>query len=232
MERLCAADRSISTATSLAEIGRLMSHGPSPDTRHPIPGVTRTAFLKPFITRPNIVVGDYTYYDDPRGPEQFEQNVLYHFEFNGDRLIIGKYCSIAADVRFIMNGGNHPTTWLTTYPFPIFGQGWEVAMPSSWPNRGDTVVGNDVWVGYGATIMPGVHIADGAIVATASVVTKDVPPYAIVGGNPATVLRYRFDEATIAKLLSLRWWNWDPEVVSRHVSALCSGNLQGLTATP
>ncbi|MFN8573905.1 MAG: CatB-related O-acetyltransferase [Gemmatimonadaceae bacterium] len=206
-----------------------MTFGPSPETRYPIHGVTRTAFLKPFITRPNIVVGDYTYYDDPRGPEQFEQNVLYHFDFNGDRLVIGRYCSIAAEVRFIMNGGNHPTTWLTTYPFPIFGHGWEAGMPSSWPNRGDTTVGHDVWIGYGATIMPGVHIGDGAIVATASVVTKDVPPYAIVGGNPATLLRYRFDEATIAQLLALQWWHWEPEVITRNVAALCSGRLQDLT---
>jgi virginiamycin A acetyltransferase len=205
-----------------------MPHGPSPETRYPIPGITRTGFLKPFITRPNIHVGDYTYYDDPRGPEHFEANVLYHFDFNHDRLEIGKYCSIAAEVRFIMNGGNHPTTWLTTYPFPIFGQGWESATPTAWPNRGDTVVGNDVWIGYGATIMPGIRIGDGAIVATASVVTKDVPPYAIVGGNPAGLLRYRFDEATIARLLALRWWDWDPARVARHVGALCGGDIAAL----
>lgn len=202
-----------------------MPYGPSPDTRHPIAGVTRTGFLKPFITRPNIVVGDYTYYDDPRGPEHFEENVLYHFDFIGDRLVIGKYCSIAADVKFIMNGGNHPTTWMTTYPFPIFGGGWESAMPSEWPTRGDTVVGNDVWIGYGATIMPGVRIGDGAIIATAAVVTKDVAPYAIVGGNPAQLLRYRFDEQTIARLLAIRWWDWDREKVARNVKALCSGDV-------
>ena len=205
-----------------------MSTGPSPDTRHPIAGVTRTGFLKPFITRPNIVVGDYTYYDDPDGPERFESNVLYHFDFNHDRLIIGRYCSIAAEVRFIMNGGNHPTTWLTTYPFPIFGQGWESAMPLSWPSRGDTVVGNDVWIGYGATIMPGVRIGDGAIVATATVVTKEVPAYAIVGGNPGRIIRYRFDEPTIARLLAIRWWDWDPEKVAKHVGALCAGDVAAL----
>jgi virginiamycin A acetyltransferase len=207
-----------------------MRTGPVPETRYPIPGITRTAFLKPFITRPNIVVGDYTYYDDPRGPEHFESNVLYHFAFTGDRLIIGKYCSIAAETRFIMNGGNHPTTWLTTYPFPIFGEGWELDPPPSWPVRGDTVVGNDVWIGYGATIMPGVRIGDGAIIAAAAVVTKDVPPYAIVGGNPGTTLRYRFDEGTIARLLQIRWWDWDLAKVTRNVAALCSGDLAALRA--
>jgi virginiamycin A acetyltransferase len=206
----------------------MVSRGPSPDTLHPIAGVQRTGFLKNFITRPNIEVGDYTYYDDPRGPSEFEANVLYHFEFNGDRLIIGKFCSIAAEVRFIMNGGNHPTSWLTTYPFPIFGQGWEAAMPPSWPTKGDTVVGHDVWLGYSALIMPGVRIGNGAIVATRSVVTKDVPSYAIVGGNPATVLRYRFDEPTIQRLESLAWWDWDAAKITRNVRALCDGDLDAL----
>lgn len=172
-----------------------MPDGPSPGTRYPISGVTRTAFLKPFVTRPNIVVGDYTYYDDPRGPERFEENVLYHFEFNHDRLVIGRYCSIAAEVRFIMNGGNHPTSWLTTYPFPIFGRGWEAAAPAAWPTKGDTMIGNDVWIGYGATIMPGVRIGDGAIVATAAVVTKDVPDYAVVG----EILRSSSDTASMRR---------------------------------
>jgi virginiamycin A acetyltransferase len=205
-----------------------MSHGPSPDERFPIPGIDRTAFLKPFITRPNIIVGEYTYYDDPRGPAQFEANVLYHFEFTGDRLIIGRYCSIATDVRFIMNGGSHPTTWLTTYPFPIFGHGWEAAMPEAWPDKGDTVVGNDVWFGYSALIMPGVHIGNGAIVATAAVVTKDVPAYAIVGGNPARILRSRFDPDTIARLETLRWWDWDAAKVTRNVRAICGADVGAL----
>lgn len=207
-----------------------MRRGPSPDTRHPIAGVTRTGFLKPFITRPNIVVGDYTYYDDPGGPECFEANVLYHFDFVGDRLVIGKFCSIGAGTRFIMNGGNHHTTWLTTYPFPIFGQGWEAAMPPSWPNKGDTVVGNDVWFGHDALLMPGVSIGDGAIVATRAVVTRAVPPYAIVGGNPATVLRYRFDHATIARLLQVRWWDWDAAKITRNVRAICGSEVAALEA--
>ncbi len=205
-----------------------MPHGPLPETRYPIPGISRTGFLKPFITRPSIVVGEYSYYDDPRGPEQFEANVLYHFEFHHDRLVIGRYCSIAAEVKFIMNGGNHPTSWLTTYPFPIFGEGWEAAMPEAWPTKGDTTVGHDVWIGYGAVIMPGVSIGNGAIIAAASVVTRDVPAYAIVGGNPASVLRYRFDDARIERLQRLAWWDWDREKVTRHVQALCSSDLDAL----
>lgn len=203
-------------------------HGPSPNVRHPIEGVERTGFLKNFITRANIEVGDYSYYDDPQGVERFESNVLYHFDFIGDRLIIGRYCSIAAETRFIMNGGNHATDWFTTFPFPIFGEGWETAQPVAWPHRGDTVVGHDVWIGYGSTIMPGVTIGDGAVVATASVVTKDVAPYAVVGGNPAQLIRYRFDEATRQALSEIAWWNWDAEKVTRNVRAICSGDLEAL----
>jgi virginiamycin A acetyltransferase len=206
-------------------------HGPSPAVRHPISGVQRTGFLKHFVTRPNIEVGDYTYYDDPEGMEQFEKNVLYHFDFVGDRLIIGRFCSIAAETRFIMNGGNHATDWFSTFPFPVFGEGWEVAMPEAWPNRGDTVVGHDVWIGWGATIMPGVRIGDGAIIATASVVTRDVPPFAIVGGNPARLIRYRFDEETRQALEEIAWWNWDAEKVTRNVRAICSGDLESLLAS-
>jgi virginiamycin A acetyltransferase len=205
--------------------------GPSPATRFPIAGVERSGFLRNFITRPNIAVGDYTYYDDPRGPHVFQDNVLYHFDFIGDRLVIGKFCSLAAETRFLMNGGNHHTTWATTYPFPIFGHGWESAMPSSWPNKGDTIVGNDVWIGYGSTIMPGLTIGDGAIVASCSVITKDVPPYAIVGGNPATLIRRRFDDATVARLLELRWWDWDIATITNRLPQLCSGDVAGFAGS-
>lgn len=203
-------------------------NGPSPETPYPIPGVQRLGFLKNFITRSTIEVGDYTYYDDPRGPEHFERQVLYHFDFIGDRLIIGRYCSIAAEATFIMNGGNHMTTWLTTYPFPIFGHGWELAEPPRWPYRGDTRVGNDVWIGYRATIMPGLTIGDGAIVATGAVVTRDVPPYAIVGGNPAAVLRSRFDPATVERLRAIAWWDWDSAKVTRNVRHICAGDVEAL----
>lgn len=203
-------------------------NGPSPALRHPIDGAERLGFLKNFITRPNIEVGDWSYYDDPKGVERFEENVLYHFDFVGDRLVIGRFCSIAAETRFIMNGGNHATDWFTTFPFPVFGHGWESAMPESWPNRGDTVVGNDVWFGYGTTIMPGVRIGDGAIIATASVVTRDVEPFSIVGGNPAAHIRYRFDEETRSALQEIAWWDWDADRISRNVGAICSGDLDRL----
>jgi virginiamycin A acetyltransferase len=207
-----------------------MSHGPSPETRHPITGAERVVFLKHFITRANIEVGDYTYYDDPDGGEAFERNVLYHFEFTGDRLIIGKFCSIATGVRFLMNGGNHQVTTFSSYPFSIFGNGWESAAPTAWPTKGDTRVGNDVWIGYGATILPGVTIGDGAVIGSLSVVTSDVPPYAIVGGNPARVIRSRFDDATIARLLAVQWWNWDIATITRKVAAIAGTDLAALEA--
>lgn len=191
-------------------------------------GADRLGFLKNFITRPTIEVGDYTYYDDPRGVERFEENVLYHFDFIGDRLVIGRFCSIAAETRFIMNGGNHATDWFTTYPFPVFGHGWEEAAPEAWPHRGDTMVGHDVWIGWGATIMPGVTIGHGAIIATRSVVTRDVEPFAVVGGNPAERIRYRFDEETRARLLEIAWWDWEPDRISRNLGAICSGDLAAL----
>ena len=204
--------------------------GPSPATRHPIEGAERVGFLKHFVTRPTIEVGDYSYYDDPKGMEQFEKNVLYHFDFVGDRLVIGRFCSIAAETRFIMNGGNHATDWFTTFPFPVFGHGWEEATPESWPNRGDTVVGHDVWIGYGATIMPGIQIGNGAIVASKSVVTRDVKPFAIVGGNPAEVIRYRFDEETRQTLAEIAWWDWDADKITRNVKAICAADLATLRA--
>jgi len=203
-------------------------NGPSPDTLFPIPGIERVCYLKNIIKNPNIVVGDYTYYDDFENAENFEKNVLYHFDFIGDKLIIGKFCSIASDVKFIMNGGNHRTDWLTNYPFPIFQHGWEIAMPEEWPNKGDTIIGNDVWLGYNATIMPGIKVGDGAIIATNSVVTKDVPPYAVVGGNPATIIRKRFDDETINKLLEVRWWDWDIEKITANLKIICSGDIDGL----
>lgn len=204
--------------------------GPSPDEVHPQPGNPRIVYLKNVVRDPNIQVGDYTYYDDPIDPEGFERNVLYHFDFIGDKLIIGKFCSIAQGATFIMNGGNHRTDWLTNYPFPIFGQGWEHAMPDTWPNKGDTVIGNDVWIGNGAVFMPGVNVGDGAIIASRSVVTKDVPPYAVVGGNPARHIRYRFDDDAVQTLLDIQWWNWPIDTISTKLQALCAGDVGQLSS--
>jgi virginiamycin A acetyltransferase len=205
-----------------------MSNGPSPHARYPLIDQTRLVYLKNIVKNPNIIVGDYTYYDDFENPENFEQNVLYHFDFIGDKLIIGKFCSIASDVKFIMNGGNHRTDWFTNYPFPIFGLGWEVAMPDEWPNKGDTLIGNDVWIGYEATIMPGIQVGDGAIIATKSVVTRDVEAYTIVGGNPAQEIRKRFDASIIQELLLIQWWEWDIEKITRNVKAICGADIHAL----
>jgi virginiamycin A acetyltransferase len=205
-----------------------MNNGPYPDTIYPLTNQKRLVYLKNIVKNPNIIVGDYTYYDDFENPENFERNVLYHFDSEGDKLIIGKFCSIAADVKFIMNGANHRTDWLTNYPFPIFGSGWEVAMPKNWPNKGDTVIGNDVWIGYDALIMPGIQIGDGAIIATRAVVTRHVEPYAIVGGNPALEIRKRFAQNIIEELLEICWWDWEIVKITRNLKTICSADINAL----
>lgn len=205
-----------------------MTDGPTPTTRHPITGQTRLVYLKTIITNPNIIVGDYTYYDDFKNPENFERNVLYHFDFVGDKLIIGKFCAIASDVKFIMNGGNHSTDGFSTYPFAVFGHGWEFAMPDRWPHKGDTIIGNDVWLGYNATLLPGVEIGDGVIVAAQSVVTQSVAPYMIVGGNPAREIRQRFNSETIQALLEIQWWHWDSAKITRNLTAIVGSDLAAL----
>ncbi|MFT3784951.1 MAG: Vat family streptogramin A O-acetyltransferase [Tepidisphaeraceae bacterium] len=209
----------------------MSSNGPSPLDPHPMKGFPQVGFLRPLVTRPNIVVGDYTYYDDPDGPEHFQdKNVLYHYDFIGDKLVIGKFCAIARGATFIMNGANHSMAGLSTYPFGIFGQGWDGARMSidQVPTRGDTVVGNDVWIGYDATILPGMTVGDGAIIAAKAVVTRDVPPYTIVGGNPARDIRKRFDDATIAELLAIRWWDWDAEKITRNLQAIVGADVDRL----
>ena len=194
-------------------------------------GFPQVGYLKNFITSPNIEVGDYTYYDDPDGPEHFEKNVLYHFDFIGDKLIIGKFCAIAKDVTFIMNGANHKSTGFSTYPFFIFGNGWEKSapQPGDLPFKGNTEIGNDVWIGYNATIMPGVKIGSGAIIASKSVVTNDVPAYAVVGGNPAKIIKQRFDDKTIDALLSIAWWDWSKDKITAHLDAIIQNNLDLLS---
>lgn len=198
--------------------------GPNKDIKFPIENYDRLCFLKNIIQNPNIIVGDYTYYDDFDNVENFEKNVKYHFDFTGDKLIIGKFCMLASGVKFIMNGANHLTNSISSYPFAIFGKGWEKAMEGkAYPNKGDVIIGNDVWIGHNATIMAGVKIGDGAIIGTNSTVVKDVEPYSIVGGNPAREIRKRFDEKTINKLLELKWWDWDIQKITDHVQKL-SGN--------
>ena len=192
--------------------------GPDPNSIYPNENVRQVVYIKNVITRPNIEVGDYTYYDDVNGAERFEEHVTHHYEFLGDRLIIGKFCAIGKGIEFVMNGANHRMNSVTTYPFNIMGGGWEKL-----PLKGDTIVGNDVWIGQNVTVMPGVHIGDGAIIAANSVVTRDIPAYCVAGGNPCRVIRRRFDEALTEYLLTLRWWDWE---IFRNMDALCSGDLE------
>ncbi len=202
-------------------------NGPDPDKRFPNGKVPSLCFIKNVITRPNIIVGDYTYYDDDTGAEDFEKHVTHHYEFIGDKLIIGKFCAIGKGVEFIMNGANHRMNSVTTYPFNIMGGGWEKCTPQlgDLPLKGDTMVGNDVWLGQNVTVLPGVHIGDGAIIGANSVVSKDVAPYHIVGGNPIRVIRKRFDDDTIACLLQLKWWDWSADKITENLEILCSGDI-------
>ena len=204
-------------------------NGPDKNELFPLTGYNRLCFLKNIFTNPNIIVGDYTYYDDFEDVYNFEKNVKYHFDFIGDKLIIGKFCMIASGVKFIMSGANHKMDGITAYPFYIFGNGWEEATPDrdEIPVKGDTVIGNDVWVGTNSVIMPGLHIGDGAIIAANSTVVKDVGPYSVVGGNPAKEIRKRFSEEKTAELLELQWWNWDIEKISRNLHFL-TGIKNGL----
>ncbi|WP_327145637.1 CatB-related O-acetyltransferase [Nocardia sp. NBC_01327] len=198
---------------------------PDPSTPFPLPHTDRTVYLKPHITSASIEVGDYSYFDDPVAATEFEaNNVLY--AFGPEKLIIGKFCALATGTRFIMAGANHATAGVSTFPFTIFGGTWaEQTMDiiTSIPSKGDTVVGNDVWFGYNSLIMPGVRIGDGAIIATGSVVTADVPPYTIVGGNPAKPVKQRFDDAEVDLLLRAAWWNWPIELVTEHVRVIMAG---------
>jgi virginiamycin A acetyltransferase len=200
---------------------------PDPSSVYPISGISRVCFLKNIVTNPNIIVGDFTYYDDADDVHNFEKNVLYHFDFIGDRLIIGKFCQIASGARFIMNGANHSMAGFSTYPFKIMGGSWSDS-PLLGSFKGNTVVGNDVWIGFKATIMPGVVIGDGAVVAAKSVVTKNVAAYTVVGGNPAIEIRSRFDAEVVKQLLILRWWDWEVVEITQHLDILIGGNIFAL----
>ncbi len=197
--------------------------GPDPNAVHPIDRLPRICFIKNTVTRPNIIVGDYTYYDDPDDSEHFEDHVTHHYDFIGDKLIIGKFCAIATGIKFIMNGANHQMNGLTTYPFAILGNGWEKCVPdlSDLPLKGDTIVGNDVWIGQNVTILPGVHIGDGAVIGANSVVASDIPPYTTAVGNPCKVIKKRFNDETIKRLLELKWWDWDSDKIFANMEILC-----------
>jgi virginiamycin A acetyltransferase len=198
--------------------------GPDPKCIYPMKEYTRLVFLKNFVKAANIFVGDYTYFDDGRyGCDHFEEyNVLYNYDFSKVKLVIGKFCAIAAEVKFIMTG-DHKLDGISTYPFPIFQNGWEnVYNISDLPVKGDIIIGNDVWIGYDALIKGGVIIGDGAIIATRAVVVKDVPAYSILAGNPAKVVKMRFDDKTIERLLQISWWNWDIEKINKNLSLICN----------
>lgn len=201
---------------------------PNPDILNPIPGIENITYIKPTIKNPNIIVGDFTYFGDV----DFESHVTHQYDFNDDKLIIGKFCQIASGVNFIMNGANHQMSAVSTYPFYIF-QGWGQEVPPSekMPLKGDTIVGNDVWIGQNVTILPGIHIGDGAIIGLNSVVAKDVDPYTIVAGNPARVIRKRFDDELIELMLKLKWWNKSIEEIKDLIPILTNNNLEKVKET-
>lgn len=201
---------------------------------YPRKGDTQTVYLNAVVKDPSIEVGDYTIYNDSiSDPRQFVQNnVLYHYPINHERLIIGKFCSIACGVKFLFNCANHTLKSLSTYTFPLFYEDWELEksnVASAWDNKGDIVIGNDVWIGFEAVILAGVKIGDGAIIGTRAVVTKDVPPYSIVGGIPAKVIRKRYSPDIIEQLLSLRWWDWTKDRIKRNLPFIMAGNIENMT---
>lgn len=203
---------------------------PSKEKIYPRTGDKQTVYLKNVITDKSISVGDYTMYNDfVNDPVQFEKNnVLYHYPINHDKLFIGKFCSIACGAKFLFNSANHTMRSLATYPFPLFFEEWGLDIKNvadSWDNKGDIVIGNDVWIGYEAVILAGVTIGDGAIIGARAVVTKDVPPYTIVGGVPAKPIRKRFDDETVNALLDMKWWDWQEEKLARNIPAIQSGRL-------
>lgn len=200
---------------------------------YPRTGDKETIYLKHVITNPYITVGDFTMYNDfVNDPTLFEKNnVLYHYPINHDKLQIGKFCSIACGAKFLFNSANHTLSSLSTYPFPLFFEEWNLDKKNvthSWDNKGDIIIGNDVWIGYEAVILAGVSIGDGAIIGARAVVTKDVPPYTIVGGVPAKPIKKRFSDETISSLLSIQWWNWSKEKISENIKAIQAGKIDEL----
>lgn len=203
------------------------------DKIYPRSNDVQTVYLKNVITDPNILVGDYTVYNDfINDPRDFQKNnVLYHYPINNDKLIIGKFCSIACGAKFIFTSANHTLSSLSTYTFPLFFEEWNLEkkdITDSWDNKGDIVIGNDVWIGFEAVIMPGVKIGDGAIIGTRAVVTKDVPPYTVVGGVPAKPIKRRFPDEVISSLLEIKWWDWEKERIKENIDAIKSGRIENL----
>ena len=201
-----------------------------PDKLYPRTGDTQTIYLKNAVTDPSIQVGEFTMYNDfVHDPRDFQKNnVLYHYPVNHDRLIIGRFCSIACGAKFLFNSANHAMGSLSTYPFPLFFQEWGLEksrVAEAWDNKGDIVAGSDVWIGYEAVILAGVTIGDGAVIGARAVVTKDVPPYTIVGGVPARAIRRRFPEETVEELLRLKWWDWPPERIAQNIPAIQAGRV-------
>ena len=196
---------------------------PNPEKIFPIPNVKTVTYVKPTIKNKNIIVGDFTYFGDV----DFESHVTHHYDFNGDKLIIGKFCQIGAGVNFVMNGANHQMNSVSTFPFYIF-EGWEQETPkkSDMPLKGDTVIGNDVWIGQNVTILPGVHVGDGAIIGLNSVVSKDVAPYTVVAGNPAVIIRKRFNDELINLMLRFKWWEKNIEEINNLIPILSNSNLE------
>lgn len=192
-----------------------------------------TIYLKQVIRNPNIEIGDYTIYNDfVQDPKDFEKNnVLYQYPINKDKLIMGKFCSVACGAKFLFNSANHSLDSLSTYPFPIFFEEWGLDVKNirqAWDNKGDIVIGNDVWIGYEAVVLAGVTIGDGAVIGARAVVSKDIPPYTIAAGVPAKPIRKRFSQDTIRSLLEIKWWNWSEERIARHIADIQAGNINNL----
>ena len=200
---------------------------------YPRKGDTQTVYLKNVVNKKNVIVGDYTIYNDfVHDPQDFEKNnLLYHFDINNDKLLIGKFCSIACGAKFIFTSGKHTAHSLSTYTFPIFFDEWNLNVSNitdAWDNKGDTIIGNDVWIGYESLIMSGVTIGDGAIIGARSIVTKDVQPYPVVGGVPAKQIKMRFDQHKIKKLQKIKWWNWPHEKIKKNLPLIMNNKIDQL----